>query len=331
LWKLVRFLHVPGRIDRVKKQRALFTAVGAGAIILAVVGIPLPYHVRCAFYLQPRDAAAVYVESPGILSRIAAHPGDYVAAGQPLVQLENLDVAIEIEQLRGERQRLESRLDSLRQRAFDDEQAAGEVGEVEQMLAATDEQIAARESDLRKLTVTAPASGIVIPPPLTPAASPESGRLPAWSGTPFDNRNLRAYLAEGVSVCQVGDPNQLEAILMIDERDVEFLHPGQDVELFLEQLPGQRFRCRIEQLSQADIERTPASLSSKTGGDVLSRVDSAGRERPLNTTYQANALLTDESGMMLVGATGEGKIHARPRTLAQRVWRYLRQTFHFDV
>jgi putative peptide zinc metalloprotease protein len=331
LWQLAQFLRVPGRIDRVKKPRVAMSGAVGMVLLAAVWFVPIPFHVRCSLYLQPRDASSVYVESAGSLSRILARPGDWVDAGQPMIALENIDVAVEIEQLRGERQRLESRLASLRQRAFDDEQAAGEISEVEQMLAATDEQIAAREQDERKLTIAAPAAGVVIPSPAILAGNRDPGRLPTWAGTPFDERNRRAFLAEGVAICQVGDPNRLEAILMIDERDVEFLHPGQTVDLFLEPVPGRRFRSRVEQLSQVDMKVAPRNLSSKSGGELLARTDSAGLDRPLNTTYQANAFLDDETGLLLVGATGQGKIHARPQTLAQRLWRYLCHTFHFDV
>lgn len=331
VWQLVRFLNVPGRIDRVKKYRVAMSAAVGAACMAAAWSVPLPFHVRCTLYLQPRDAAAVYVESAGSLAQILARPGDWVDRGQPLVTLENVDITVEIERLRGERQRLESRLNSLRLRAFEDEQANSEISEVEQTLASTDEQIASRLRDQEKLTITSPSRGVVIPPPALPPANRETGRLPTWSGTPFQEKNLRAFLAEGVSVCQVGDPNQLEAILMIDERDVEFLHPGQTVDLFLDQTPGQRFRSRVQQLSQVDAKIAPRNLSSKAGGQLLSRTDSTGLERPVNTTYQANAWLHDETGILLIGATGQGKIHARPQTAVQRLWRYVCHTFHFDV
>ena len=331
LRQVIQFFYVPGRAARVKKKRLAISGAVGLAMLAAIWWVPLPFHVRCTLYLQPRDAAAVYVESAGSLAKIMVHPGDWVDAGQPLLQLDNFEIALQIEQLRGEQQRLDSRLSSLRQRAFDDEQAALEISEVEKMLASTEEQIAAREQDQRKLTITSPTRGVIIPPPSIPPAHRDSGRLTDWSGIPFEDKNLRAFLTEGVSVCQIGDPNKLEAILVIDERDVEFLHAGQPVDLFLDQIPGQRFCSRVEQLAQVDMKIAPRNLSSKAGGELLSRTDSAGLERPINTSYQANAFVDDGTGMMLIGGTGQGKIHARPQTVAQRVWRYLCHTFHFDV
>jgi putative peptide zinc metalloprotease protein len=265
------------------------------------------------------------------LNQIHVRPGDWVQAGQPIVSLVNIDLQVAIERLQGERQRLASRLGSLRRRAFEDEHAALEIAEVEEALVSVDQQLAARQLDIRKLTVTAPESGVVIEPPTLPPASRDSGRLPSWSGTPFDAKNLAAFLPSGSPVCDIGDPNRLEAILAIDEKDVEFLRPGLKVELFLDQLPGRTLASRIEQLSQIDMKLTPRSLSSKAGGELLSRTDSLGRERPLNTTYHANALVDDPDGLLLAGATGQAKIFTSPQTLAQRFWRYLCQTFRFNT
>jgi putative peptide zinc metalloprotease protein len=173
--------------------------------------------------------------------------------------------------------------------------------------------------------------GVVIPPPTVPPGDQEGGKLPTWSGTPFESKNLHAFLPQASPICVIGDPNSLEAILAIDEGDVEFLHPGQSVEVFLAQLPGQTFRSRIEQLSQIDMKIAPRNITSKAGGDLVSRTDRTGIDRPLNTTYQANAFLDDETGSLLIGATGRGKIYARPLTVAQRLWRYVSKTFNFDV
>jgi putative peptide zinc metalloprotease protein len=262
-----------------------------------------------------------------MLAEVHARPGDWIEVGQPIVRLVNLELQLAIERLRGERLRLESRLLSLRQRAFDDERAALEISEVEKALVSLDEQLAARQHDVEKLVIRSPLAGVVIAPPTVLPPSHESGRLPSWSGSPFDPHNRDALLPSGTPICEIGNPNRLEAILAIDEGDVEFLRPGLPVEVFLQHLPGQPFGSRIEQLSQVDMKIAPRNLSSKAGGELVSRTDSLGRERPLNTTYQANALLDDETGLMLVGATGQGKIFAPPQTLAQRLWRYACQTF----
>ena len=158
-----------------------------------------------------------------------------------------------------------------------------------------------------------------------------AGSCKCWSGTPLEPRNRNAFLPEGVPVCQIGDPRRLQAILAIDQTDMEFVQKGQTVDIMFEQLPGQRFRSQIGQISQLDMKVMPRSLSSKSGGDLVTRTDQSGHERPDRTTYQGSASIDDEDGLLLVGATGTAKIHTGYRTVAQRAWRYLCQTFNLDV
>lgn len=331
LWQLVRFFRVPGRMGRVKKPRLLASLAVATTAVAGVFLIPLPHYVRCGFYVQSRGAASLYVESAGALQQIHVRPGDRVGAGEPIVTLENSDVQLEIVRLEGQRRGLETRLASLRQRAFDDESAAAEIGEVEEAITAINEQVARRAQDLAALHITAPGAGVVLPPASIPQPAHDASRLPNWHGTPFDQRNLHAFLAEGVPICQIGDPNSVEAILAIDQGDIEFVQGDQPVEIFVEQFPGRVLRSRIEQIARLDMQDLPQSLSSKAGGDVATQADASGRERPLTTTYQANAPLVSTGYGLLIGATGQAKIHVGHQTIATRLWRYLCQTFNFEV
>jgi putative peptide zinc metalloprotease protein len=330
LWQLTQFLRVPGRMDRVKKPRLLACSVVAAVLLGAALFLPTPHYVRCTLYLEPRDAASVYVESPGELTAIHARPGDWIRAGQPLLTLDHVDIRLSVRRLESEKRQLESKLRTLRQQAFEDETAALQIAEVEQAIASLEEQLARRRRDCQRLVVAAPVSGVVIAPPRKSGAD-ASGLLPTWSGSPLDAQNLRAYLEEGTAVCHIGDPRRFRAILAVDQGDLEFLHPGQAVDLVLEPLPRRKYRSRIDQVSQLDMQVTPHNLSSAAGGDLLTQRGPGGLERPLNTTYQASAALTDEEGWLFVGATGQARIHTGTQTMARRMWRYLCRNFRFDV
>lgn len=331
LWQLTQFLRVPGRMDRVRKPRLVAASVVAAALLGAVLFLPTPHYVRCTLYLEPRDTASVYVETPGQLQAVHARSGDWIRAGQPLLTLDNIDIHLAVTRSEGEKRQLESKLRGLRQRAFEDETAARQIAEVEQAIVSLEEQLVRRRRDCQRLVVTSPASGVVIAPARRSGGAVTTGRLPTWSGFPLDAKNLYAFLDEGTAVCHVGDPRRFRAILAIDQGDLEFLHAGQAVDVVLEPLPRRKFRSRIEQVSQLDMQVSPQSLSSKAGGELLTRQDSGGLERPLSTTYQASASLTDEEGLLFVGATGQARIHAGSQTIARRMWRYLCRNFRFDV
>ena len=331
LWRLTKFFLVPGRIDRVKKPRATVSAAMFGGAVIGVFCLPLPHYVRCDLHVQPRQAASAYVEFPGRLRQIHVQVGDWVRAGHPLVSLQNIDVDIELVRLSSELDQQRTKLGSLRQRAFDDETAALAIAEVEQSIVALEQQLMRRQQHAAGLQILAPADGFVLAPPRKPPGSPDSGQLPDWSGSPLEPQNLQAMLNEGALVCRVGDPSQLEAILAVDQGDVEFVHPGQPVDILLEPLPDQRLRSSLTQLSRMDMKVSPHSLSSKAGGGLVTRTDAAGRERPTSTTYQASAPLDDATSQLFPGATGQARIRTGSQTLAQRAWRFLCQTFSFEV
>jgi putative peptide zinc metalloprotease protein len=331
LWQLLKFFRVPGRIERVKTPRLFLSSTAALMLVAALFLVPMPHYVRCGLLVEPRDATSVYVESPGYLRQIYVRPGDWVREGQPLISLHNVDIQLAVTRSQGEKQRLEAKLQGLRQRAFDEEAAAQQMGEVEQSIAALDEQVRKQQQDLNRLEVVAPASGVIIPRSSKPPPEDPSGRLPFWSGSPLDTKNAFSYLNAGESLCRIGDPCNLKIILAIDQADLEFVHVGQPVDIILGQLPNRRFRSTLEQLSQQDMKVTPQSLSKKAGGELLTRTDVGGIERPMSTTYQASTSLDDTEGLLFVGATGRARIFTGHQTLARRFWRYLCETFQLEA
>jgi putative peptide zinc metalloprotease protein len=243
--------------------------------------------------------------------------------------LENIDTHLALERLTGERHKYLRRLQTLRQRAFEDEQAALQIAEVEQAVAAIDEQIVRRRQDTERLAIRAPRSGVLLPAPRVERPAHDQGRLSSWFGSPLDEQNRDAFLHEGTAICHIGDPDRFNAILAIDQTELEFVRVGQPVDILLEQLPGQRFRSELAQLSLLDLKIPPRGLSSKQGGELLTGHDSHGQERPLSTTFQASASLVDDAGLLFLGATGKARIRVGSQSLARRVWRYLCHTFHF--
>ncbi|MEQ8788535.1 MAG: HlyD family efflux transporter periplasmic adaptor subunit [Pirellulaceae bacterium] len=328
---LSRFLSTPGRIRQVKKVRLLACAAAAAMLAAAVMMIPLPHYVVCPLSVQPRDAASVYVDVPGVVREVRARPGDTVQAGQPLLVLENLDVEIDVERLVGHRRQLMSQLASLQQRIFEEEAAGLEMARVEEEIATVEEQLQRRRRDQQRLTIVAPVSGHVVSPPEIEPKSREPGRLRAWVGVPLDEENQGATLADGVLVCRVTQPRQVKAVLAVDQGDVEFVRPGQQVTVLLDQQPGRRFQTEIDHVAQIEMQHAPKGLSSNAGGELLTTVDADGVERPLNVTYEASAAFDVPAAVVAVGGAGAAKVHVGYQTVGFRLWRAFCQTFEFEL
>lgn len=329
---LVRYLKDAWLWERsdMKTQRAIvrLSLLGAAAIVLFCV--PLPYYVRCAMRLSPDDAAAVYVDVPGQIEETLVRPGDKVQAGQPLLKLRNLDLELATAQLQTQCDTQGAKVTVLRQRSLADESARAEVAQAEQSLKKLQEELAKRRDQLAQLVVKAPRAGVVLPAQRRPAEE-AADQLATWHGHLLEIRNRGATVAASDLVCLVGDPTRWEAILAVDGQDVDFVQSGQRVDLLPAQRPGGRIAANVLAVSQRDMQATPAAMSARSGGELLTTTDSHGRERPAFVTYEASARFEDASSLLANGGGGIARIHAGYQTPAARLWRELRRMFHFEM
>ena len=375
LYQVGKFFWVPGRLDKVKKPRFFASLAGLAAIILFVLYVPLPYSVLATVEIQARNATAVYVDVagklekvmvrnatavyvdvPGKLEKVMVRPGARVSEGQPLAQLQSLELEAKIRELREEIAKRNAELESLEQQRVDDPSAIARITPTQALLASARGQLQEMLDLHGRLRLTAPMAGTVLPPPWT-AERPEDpeGGLPSWSGTPLEPENLGAHLDETVLFCQIGDPKKLEAILVIDQGDIQFVHgnetardangetvrdangetvekPGNRVDIKLDELPGETLHGIISEVSPSDLKVSSRRLSNKGGGTLATKTDPSGAERPLSTSYQARVSIDDPNGLLRLGLRGQARIHSdQGQTLWQRAWRLITQAFSFKL
>ncbi|HEX5105348.1 MAG TPA: HlyD family efflux transporter periplasmic adaptor subunit [Pirellulaceae bacterium] len=328
--RLIRFLVQPARAETVNKSRAAISLGSIAAASAVVLLVPLPYYVSCGFEIQPREASSVYVDVPGELKAVYSTNGT-VAAGQTLAELEDVEARLTEEQLVAQGDKLAARIEGIRQRALTDDQALLELSQTEEARAAIEKQLNRLRQDLAKLTIRAPAAGTIVPPPARPANEGDRTRLAAWSGRPLEVRNVGAYLEASTLLCRIAQPGQLEAILAIEQEELDFVAAGQRVELLLAQLPGEKLAGTIDRIADENMQAAPARLAARSGGHLATRPDALGIERPLSVVYQASVPLDDPSGQIIVGATGIAKIHAGYQPLALRLWRACCRTLRFEL
>jgi putative peptide zinc metalloprotease protein len=330
LVRLTRFLLEPARPQDVDQMRAIWSVSGIAAGMALVLCIPFPYYIASTFEVQPRDAASVYVEVPGEL-RVVHTAGGAVAAGQPIAELTDADARLAAERLAAQRSELVTRIESIRQRAHTDDAALLELSQTQEALAALNQQVARLNEDLAKLTIRAPQAGIIVPPPSRSVPERKGKQLASWSGRPLERRNLGAYLEASTLVCRIAEPGKLEAILAVDQADLDFVRADQTVDLLLASQPGQRLPGQISHVAEQNMEAASTRLTARAGGQLATRPDQAGIERPLSVVYQASVPLDDPTGQIVVGATGLARIHAGYQPLWQRLWRTACRTFHFEM
>ncbi len=350
LYKLVKFFYIPGRLEKVKKPRMYLSLCGLGLIVAGVVFIPLPHHVMCTLEIQPRDAVAVYVDTESTLEAIHVKPGQTVVGpsyddqgklvteGTPLADMSNVELELAVASLEGDLEEIETRLEGLQRQRFRNPDVVDQIPAAEKTRDMLENQLAQRKEERERLRLTAPAGGAILPPPEMSQRQQSEDSLSTWSGTPLMPRNVGATLPEGTLFCQVGDPAKYEAILVIDQGDIEFIREvsegelGQDVEIKLDELPHDVLLGRIDLVARVDLKISSNRLSTKSGGELATTTDpTTGAERPMSTSYQARVPLDDVDPPLCLGLRGQAKIHTAPQTLWQRIWRLLVHTFNFRL
>ena len=240
---------------------------------------------------------------------------------------------MDITQLRGRTEILRTQLDTLKRRSahgthLGARDPGSEIPATEQALADIEQRLQKRLDERQRLTLIAPIDGSVLPPRRRPDGSGPD-ELGMWSGRPLDEGNIGAYVETGTLFCQVGDPNRIEAMLVVNQSQIEFVRVSQTVRLQLNQLPGRYLRGVIMEISEIDVETAPSELIS--AGDLPTRTDANGKTHLVGVFYQANVAIDDHTNKLLPGAVGRAKIHASPMSLGRRIMRYLSSTFRLRL
>lgn len=324
LWKLSRFLTEGLKMGRIQVTRLATTTLVAISLV-ALLFVPLPYHVECEVHVELRDDAPVYVEVAGALEKILESPGADVQRGTPIAVLDNSAIRLELIQLQARENLLREQWNTLRQRALADQLAAARMAEVATELRNIVEQIEQRRVEQQRLTLVAPRSGKLFPVAHRPKGDDHSV-LPQWTGQPLDTNNLGAHLHKGVKMATVGDPERLQAILVIDQSDVPFVFAGQELEIILNQYPTSVIYSKIEVLGRRKAGRQQSD--SKNRSTVADEQD-VTPNGPSATRYFASAPL-DLNRFVAPGGTGIGRIAVGKRSLIGRAGRAFSKTFRFD-
>ena len=138
--QLYRFFHIPGRMHQVKKPRLIATLCVLGAVIAAIVFLPLPYHIRCALEIQARDAESVFADTPGRLVEVVARAGQKVEQGETIARLEDDGLQLKLAELQGQINEYEAQLETFRLLKQDDREMATQIESTAKLLEAIRQQ-----------------------------------------------------------------------------------------------------------------------------------------------------------------------------------------------
>jgi putative peptide zinc metalloprotease protein len=298
------------------------------AIAVAVLAMPVTYHVHAPLVLMPEEAARVYATIDGTLEHMLP-AGRQVARGQIIGQLANLTVTLELARAEGECRLRRLRVEHLERLRGVDTEANDELPTARAALADAERRLGDWRHEVSRLTLSSPVDGTILAPPRLRAATDASMRLARWSGSLSDSNNIAATVEPGTLVCLIGDPGKHTAMLLVDDVDIKRLRPGQRVRMRFDQLPGHVIHGEV-----VDVARHEArALESPAAGQADLAVLYAGIVPAGNRSaiYQACVRFDVPGQPLVIGGRGQAKIAAERITRARSIIRLLAQTFRLPM
>jgi len=313
------------RLDR----RRLNRLAGALALFVLVVSlVPLPRRISAEVVLDAPQAAHVYVSVAGRLVETLPS-GTKVQRGAILARLSNPALLRDIEKTKGQRDQAERYLENLEASRAEDPSVSAQIPAARETLQSLERRLALQQRDEARLVLRSPVDGIVLPPPFRSQREIRRPALAGWNGTPLDAINTGCWLETGTLFCQVGDPAAVAPQLLIGQTDVDLVRPGQRVRVCVNEWPSAVLTGTIAEVAANNLQVLPRGLS--TDGEVAARRDAAGTLHPVEATYSARVALDAHTKPLLLRGRGTSQISTSPVPLATRLYRALRQTFHFHL
>lgn len=332
---LVGFIGVPVllfvmQVRGVVKDAAQHNGNPAGtrlrivACCILIVGgllIPLPQSVVAPAFVQP-TSQPVFTPLPGQLQTSIRY-GDRLQASQPVATLSNNELNQRAMELTAAVNDLQLQLNALRS---DPEKASSEIlPQVRESLSTAEQRERQFRTELHKLTVAAPTSGVLLPPPRVPAQLDD--RLPQlWHGNPLDPENSAAWLPRGTLLGYAGDRRDVRLLIAVGEDKVQLLESGQRFDFLSSGSATTSTSGKLQSVVSLPSEELPVSFA--IAGFVNGRAE-ADVVRPADVTYSASGQLNlvDSRPPPALYSTGRVRIEVQSASLLQRLLRYLRQTF----
>ncbi len=301
--KLVKYLAESPKLERTR-PRAIGVVVGTVAFLLILLGvIPFPSYFRASGVIQAKEWTQIIAESSGEVVELLAKPGQPVVPGQPLLRLENKELAIQLVEAKATKQEVETRLRAATQRD------PASVQPLNKRLESANKLIDRIEKEQQNLTVRARHAGV-------------------WVAPGVEDLQMR-MVKRGSPLGLLINPKQFEFSATVLQEDVD--------RIFQQKFPQAEVRLPGDAevlLKISDFRKVPgeqktlptAALGWGGGGDVaVSTKDNSGRTASEPFFSVIGQFQSEGDAVMLHGRTGKVRFDLPSEPLIPRWFRRLGQ------
>jgi putative peptide zinc metalloprotease protein len=260
--------------------------LAAAAVALLAIFAPLwPENVSARFFLESQQRAVVRAPVAGQVTQVLSDEGRFVAAGAPILRLENLPLQQEASKAQADL----SAADADLRRA---QSSYTGLGAARAERTAGFERYRSLAAQMSALEISSPIAGTLVTPAL---------------------KNLvGSFVSEGAELAEVDDFKTLRARIFVPEFQIHKVSPAAACSLKLESLFWP-VRGKVNAI-------TPASSDIAPG--LISREKYKGSAPP---RYYIATVLVDNPGELRPGMSGDAKIRAGRRSIAGFVGQTVRE------
>jgi putative peptide zinc metalloprotease protein len=323
VYQIGKFLRTPGRLRKVKKVRATAFAVAAIALVTGILAIPTPLRVSGTFVLRLSQPQEVYAVVEGRLVELNVKNGDWVKKDQVLAKLSNPEKIKELLQ--------EQRDQTIN---FHKAEWYGRSPEHESRAQATQHKRLAEDLETKiekitrqigNLTLVAARDGQVV-------GAPHRETVGQWLKPGRPANQTSTSTADKPYFCEIGDPHQLEAHLILDQGDIHLIHPENTAWLKVYGKAETTYKSAVAVIAQRSADQIPTELSNMAAGEVASKPDpKTGVAKPLTAVYEVIIPVDNANLELAPGLRGYAKIDGGTYTLAWWLLRWWNKVFNFQL
>jgi putative peptide zinc metalloprotease protein len=303
LLKNIGFLLNSPRLNR-RRARAVFST-GALVLLLSLfLGlVPVPSWTRAEGVVWLPEQSRVRAQADGIVVRLLAEPNTPVAAGDPLIELDDPALRHQVRLLEARRRELEARLVEAQIR----DRPSAQV--VREEMAVIDADLARARERLDALIVRSQVSGQLV----VPSAADLPGR----------------FLRRGELVAYVTGAGRTDVRAVVPQNDIGLVrNRTEHVNLRLADWQAQELPSRIIRQVPAATERLPSAALGTAGGGAVPLDPSDGSStKALEPVFVVDLALSPTPAADYLGRRVEVRFDHGAEPLAVQWYRSLRQMF----
>lgn len=299
--KLIHYLASSPRLDRVR-PRAIGVTLGLVGVLIVLMGlVPFPYHFRAPGVVQAEERTAVATRVSGQVKAILTPSGAQVAPGQPLVQLVNPEMDMEMADVQARLEETQARIKLALERATAD------LKPLQSRLVAISNRLDKLNADRADLVVKASHKGVWVAPGMADSMGRRIER-----GTPL-----------GLLI----NPAVIEFVATVEQEDADavFAARQQNAEIRLYGQAGEVVPVEAWRVIPGGKRSLPSpALGWRAGGELA--VSAEDPSKTSENFFEVHAAIPERGGPPLLhGRSGKIRFDLEPQPLIPRWWRRLNQ------